>query len=88
MLSTVTAPVQVVQFMVGPPLGSSATFHVTTDLAQFRVPPMIRCSVCQSSESANVLAGLDDCEPEHSVKYASLAGYASWTVDCASGSPP
>ena len=43
-------------------------FQVTTDLAQLRVAPMIRFSVCQSSESAKVLAGLADWVPEHSVK--------------------
>ena len=74
LLSTVTAAVHVVQFMLGPPLGFSATFHVATVLAQFRVAPMIRFSVCQSRLSAKVFAGFEDCEPEHSVKYASLPG--------------
>ena len=31
-LLTVTSAVQVVQFMLGPPLGFSAMFQVTTDL--------------------------------------------------------
>ena len=60
--------------MLGPPLGFSAMFQVTTVLAQLRVAPMIRFSVCQSRVSAKVLAGLDDCVPEHSVKYVSLLG--------------
>ncbi len=60
--------------MLGPPLGSRAMFQVTTDLAQLRVAPMIRFSVCQSRLSEKVLAGFADCDPEHSVKYASLPG--------------
>ena len=48
---------------------------------------MIRFSVCQSRESAKVLAGLDDWVPEHSVKYVSLFGKALRTVVWALGSP-
>ena len=36
--------------------------------AQLRVFPMIRLRACHLSVSENVLAGSDDCVPEHSVK--------------------
>ena len=73
-MSTVTTPVHVLQPIVGPPLGSSAMFHVTTDFAQLRVLPMIRFSACHIRVSENVFEVGFDWMPEHSVKYASLDG--------------
>ena len=39
-----------------------------TVLAQLRIAPTVRKRVCQCRVSGKVVAGLPDCDPEHSVK--------------------
>ena len=75
----VTSPVQPPQPPVcGPWLGSSARFHLSTVRAQFRVAPTRRLTPSQTRLSAQFVAQFP---LEHSVKWISLSGCASRTID-------